>query len=196
MRTDLDASQAHEPWAAKLTIFHSFWLGFGHLRPRTISISNAPRCSIQPTRRPDPAIVQAEWRNRPLSGIPEQPNCRSEDRRKPTRPHLNWPKFVDARVTLYNLIERTVERGQREAPPNFNGMPVASEAFKDSDSRSAWLHGPAHGIFISRQDICRIIQTCLVGPRRCLEVAAMTVTAYIRKVRLHSSENSGNTAMC
>jgi hypothetical protein len=46
--------------------------------------------------------------------------------------HLNWPKFVEARVTLYNLIERTVERGQREAPPDFNGMPVASEAFKDS----------------------------------------------------------------
>lgn len=46
--------------------------------------------------------------------------------------HLNWPKFVEARLTLYNLIERTVERGQREAPADFNGMPTASAAFKDT----------------------------------------------------------------
>jgi hypothetical protein len=43
--------------------------------------------------------------------------------------HLNWPKFVEARLTLYNLIERTVERGQREAPSDVNAM---SEAFKDA----------------------------------------------------------------
>lgn len=46
--------------------------------------------------------------------------------------HLNWPKFVEGRLTLYNLIERTVERGRREAPVNFEGWPMASEAFKDA----------------------------------------------------------------
>jgi uncharacterized protein (TIGR02646 family) len=46
--------------------------------------------------------------------------------------HLNWPKFVDARVTIYNLVERTIERGQREAPVDFDGLPAANEAFKDA----------------------------------------------------------------
>ena len=35
-------------------------------------------------------------------------------------------------MTLYNLVERTVERGRREAPVNFDGWPMASEAFKDA----------------------------------------------------------------
>ena len=46
--------------------------------------------------------------------------------------HLNWPKFVEGRQTLYNLVERTVERGRREAPVSFQNWPVASEAFKDA----------------------------------------------------------------
>lgn len=46
--------------------------------------------------------------------------------------HLNWPKFVEGRLTLYNLVERAVERGRREAPVNFEGWPMASEAFKDA----------------------------------------------------------------
>jgi hypothetical protein len=46
--------------------------------------------------------------------------------------HLNWPKFVEGRLTLYNLIERAVERGRREAPVDFDGWPMASEAFKDA----------------------------------------------------------------
>jgi hypothetical protein len=46
--------------------------------------------------------------------------------------HLNWPKFVEGRLTLYNLVERTVERGRREAPVDFHGWPTASEAFKDA----------------------------------------------------------------
>jgi len=45
--------------------------------------------------------------------------------------HLNWPKFVDGRMTLYNVIERLVERGKREAPTDYLGMPQASRAFKD-----------------------------------------------------------------
>ena len=46
--------------------------------------------------------------------------------------HLNWPKFVEGRLTLYNLVERAVERGRREAPVDFEGWPMASEAFKDA----------------------------------------------------------------
>jgi uncharacterized protein (TIGR02646 family) len=46
--------------------------------------------------------------------------------------HLNWPKFRDGRVMLYNRIERTVGRGQREAPRDFEGYPAASEAFIDA----------------------------------------------------------------
>ncbi|AZS21205.1 hypothetical protein S2M10_01670 [Sphingomonas sp. S2M10] len=45
--------------------------------------------------------------------------------------HLNWPKFVEGRMTLYNIIERDVERGKREAPNDYLGMPQASQAFKD-----------------------------------------------------------------
>lgn len=45
--------------------------------------------------------------------------------------HLNWPKFVEARMTLYNLIERHVERGKREAPVDYLGMQAASQSFKD-----------------------------------------------------------------
>lgn len=45
--------------------------------------------------------------------------------------HLNWPKFVEGRMTLYNVIERDVERGKREAPGDFGGVPQASQAFKD-----------------------------------------------------------------
>lgn len=53
--------------------------------------------------------------------------------------HLNWPKFRDARVMLYNRIERLVDRGQREAPQDFNGMPAAQGAFLDAcrDLRAA-----------------------------------------------------------
>ena len=53
--------------------------------------------------------------------------------------HLNWPKFRDARVVLYNRIARLVERGEREAPQDFSGMHAAGEAFIDAcrDLRSA-----------------------------------------------------------
>ncbi|RUV63531.1 MULTISPECIES: hypothetical protein [unclassified Mesorhizobium] len=46
--------------------------------------------------------------------------------------HLNWPKFVEGRLTLYNLVERAVERGRREAPVSFEGWPMANDAFKDA----------------------------------------------------------------
>lgn len=43
--------------------------------------------------------------------------------------HLNWPKFRDARVVLYNRIERLVDRGQREAPQDFSGLHAAQGGF-------------------------------------------------------------------
>jgi len=46
--------------------------------------------------------------------------------------HLNWPKFVEGRLTLFNLVERTVERGRREAPIDFQDWQMASDAFKDA----------------------------------------------------------------
>jgi 5-methylcytosine-specific restriction endonuclease McrA len=46
--------------------------------------------------------------------------------------HLNWPKFRDARVMLYNQIERIVDRGDREAPQNYSGLQTAGEAFMDA----------------------------------------------------------------
>lgn len=46
--------------------------------------------------------------------------------------HLNWPKFRDARVMLYNQVERIVDRGEREAPQDFGGVHAANDAFKDA----------------------------------------------------------------
>jgi hypothetical protein len=53
--------------------------------------------------------------------------------------HLNWPKFRDARVVLYNTIARIVDRGEREAPVDYGGIPEASESFLDAcrDLRNA-----------------------------------------------------------
>jgi uncharacterized protein (TIGR02646 family) len=45
--------------------------------------------------------------------------------------HLNWPEFRDARVILFNNIERIVDRGEREAPHDFTNAYAAGEAFKD-----------------------------------------------------------------
>ena len=45
--------------------------------------------------------------------------------------HLNWPRFRDDRVTLYNEIERSVHRGENFAPQNFGGMHAVGEAFLD-----------------------------------------------------------------
>lgn len=46
--------------------------------------------------------------------------------------HFNWPKFRDARVVLYNRIARIVDRGEREAPKDYNGVHAAGEAFVDA----------------------------------------------------------------
>ena len=50
--------------------------------------------------------------------------------------HLNWPKFRDARVELYNHIERFVRRGEALAPEQFDEMDVdevsgVAQAFLD-----------------------------------------------------------------
>jgi hypothetical protein len=46
--------------------------------------------------------------------------------------HLNWPRFRDGRLMLYNQIERVVGRGEREAPRDFDGYPAAPAAFIDA----------------------------------------------------------------
>ena len=44
--------------------------------------------------------------------------------------HLDWPRFREERLTLYNIIHRTIARGDREAPTQAPGPPP-SAAFKD-----------------------------------------------------------------
>lgn len=53
--------------------------------------------------------------------------------------HLDWPAFREARVVLYNKIERTIDRGEREAPKNVDENLAPSEAFLDAirDLRNA-----------------------------------------------------------
>ena len=45
--------------------------------------------------------------------------------------HLNWPRFRDDRVMLYNEIERFVHRGEDLAPSDFSGMHAVAQAFVD-----------------------------------------------------------------
>ena len=45
--------------------------------------------------------------------------------------HLNWPKFRDARVELYNQIERFVHRGEDLAPEKFDEIDGVARAFLD-----------------------------------------------------------------
>ena len=45
--------------------------------------------------------------------------------------HLNWPRFRDERVMLYNEIERSVHRGEDLAPTDFGGMHAVAQAFLD-----------------------------------------------------------------
>jgi uncharacterized protein (TIGR02646 family) len=47
--------------------------------------------------------------------------------------HLDWPDFREARVVIYNKIERTVARGEREAPKeDFSGTEPQSHGFIDA----------------------------------------------------------------
>ena len=45
--------------------------------------------------------------------------------------HLNWPRFREARVMLYNEIERSVHRGEDLAPKDFSGTHAVAQAFMD-----------------------------------------------------------------
>ena len=45
--------------------------------------------------------------------------------------HLNWPRFRDDRVMLYNEIERFIHRGEDLAPGDFRGMHAVGQAFLD-----------------------------------------------------------------
>lgn len=46
--------------------------------------------------------------------------------------HLNWPAFREERVTLYNRIERTVDRAARQAPFGLEDMHTATDEFQNS----------------------------------------------------------------
>ena len=56
--------------------------------------------------------------------------------------HLNWPRFRDDRVTLYNEIERTVHRGEVLAPQDYGGMHAVAQAFLDICNDLAELTEP------------------------------------------------------
>ena len=45
--------------------------------------------------------------------------------------HLNWPRFRDDRVMLYNEIERSIHRGEDLAPRDFSGLHAVAQAFMD-----------------------------------------------------------------
>ena len=45
--------------------------------------------------------------------------------------HLNWPRFRDERVMLYNEIERSVHRGESLAPTDYGGLPAVAQTFLD-----------------------------------------------------------------
>jgi hypothetical protein len=89
---------------------------------------------LDPTNPGDPILLSFKP-NGEIDLSPEHkgnPTAEAKIRASRLGLHLNWPKFRDARVILYNRIERTVVRGQREAPGDFGGMPAATEAFKDA----------------------------------------------------------------
>lgn len=45
--------------------------------------------------------------------------------------HLNWPRFLEERMALYNQIERSVHRGEDLAPRDYGGMHAVGQAFLD-----------------------------------------------------------------
>ena len=56
--------------------------------------------------------------------------------------HLNWPRFLEARVKLYHQIERFVRSGEDLAPEESDGMHVVAQAFLDiCQELSRWM-GP------------------------------------------------------
>jgi uncharacterized protein (TIGR02646 family) len=103
-------------------------------RVPTDDLSREHQALLDPTDPGDPILLTF----RPNGEIDLSPeflgDARAEAKLEASRLglHLNWPKFVEGRLTLYNLVERTVERGRREAPIDFQGWQMASEAFKDA----------------------------------------------------------------
>jgi uncharacterized protein (TIGR02646 family) len=89
---------------------------------------------LDPTDPGDPILLTF----RPSGEIDLSPDFRGDARAEAKLEasllglHLNWPKFVEGRLTLYNRIERTVQRGRREAPVDFHAWQLATDAFKDA----------------------------------------------------------------
>lgn len=88
---------------------------------------------IDPTNVGDVAMVTFG----PNGDVDLVPNCKG--RRVPEEKlrlsirhlHLNWPKFREARVRLYNRIERFVHRGEELAPHDFGEMDTVAQSFLD-----------------------------------------------------------------
>ena len=64
--------------------------------------------------------------------------------------HLNWPRFRDERVMLYNKIERSVHRGERLAPTDYGGLPAGAQTFLDICKDLAKLTEPHRGVLQGR----------------------------------------------
>jgi len=84
--------------------------------------------------------------------------------------HLNWPRFTDDRVVLYNIVLKYIERGQAEAPTRFDAG--ASQGFRNTikDLRKLMLpsspYSSAATIFIeSFRYVWWVNDIVLRGPR-------------------------------
>ena len=86
---------------------------------------------VDPTD-PDDVSLLTFGRNGEVELVPErkdEPVAEAKLKASQRHLHLNWPKFRDARVELYNQIERFVHRGEDLAPEEFEDL--APEEFED-----------------------------------------------------------------
>ena len=94
-------------------------------------VTEQPRL-LDPTDPIDPTLI---W-FRPNGEVALSPLLRHDlpanERFELTRRylHLDWPRFREERLALYNIIHRTIARGDREAPAEAPAPPP-SAAFKD-----------------------------------------------------------------
>lgn len=99
---------------------------------------------VDPTNAADVAMLTFG----PLGLVELVPECKemhgAEEKLEASRLHLhlNWPRFRDDRVMLYNEIERTVHRGEKIAPTDFAGMHAVTDAFLEICKDLAGLTKP------------------------------------------------------
>ena len=88
---------------------------------------------IDPTNPADVALLTFE-RSGDVELVPErkgEPIAEAKLEASRLYLHLNWPRFREERVMLYNEIERSVLRGENLAPTDFGGMYAVAPAFLD-----------------------------------------------------------------